>query len=222
MATQTSTARSHYAGNTNVQGPTVVSEVTKVEGEESGIPKFSGDKVALLEACFRECATLHDIIQMYWDHSQSFHSIEVPVTSARECSASQKVKDLTREEFIIQGEIFRDHIYNAENEDKVFKNERKQNVSNKPFSVSNKLKEGGGNEDLPKQQDYQPLHWQSDTRKQPEFREHKEQTLTNDDGVTSNCDTRESLAAACFRHIVSRLEATATDKFGGVPDFVRK
>eukprot|EP00750_Incisomonas_marina_P023053 INCI5010.6.p1 GENE.INCI5010.6~~INCI5010.6.p1 ORF type:complete len:744 (+),score=102.50 INCI5010.6:290-2233(+) len=54
---------------------------------------------------------MHDIIQVYWDHAKLFHGIELAPTSGRECEADQKVKDLTREIFIVQGEVFDMHIF---------------------------------------------------------------------------------------------------------------
>ncbi len=85
------------------------SSTGRVKVEE--VTSFRGKKISALEALFRECSTMYDIIQVYWDHSRVFHSIELPTTTGRQCDAQQKVKDLTREVFVVQGELFDMHIY---------------------------------------------------------------------------------------------------------------
>ena len=84
-----------------------------MDPDEPAVISFRGKKISALESYFRECATMHDIIQVYWDHSRLFHNIALPSTSDRECEASQKVKDLTREVFVIQGEQFDMHIFDG-------------------------------------------------------------------------------------------------------------
>ena len=89
------------------------------EEEELGPPppkaEFEGKKVANLERYFKECTTAHDIIQVYWDFPKQFHDIPLPPSSAasdNEVNVSQKMKDLTRETFVIQGELFDSHVHN--------------------------------------------------------------------------------------------------------------
>lgn len=87
-------------------------DVSNDDSEAPPMPvTFRGKKISALEAYFRECATMHDIIQVYWDHAKLFHGIELAPTSGRECDADQKVKDLTREIFLVQGEVFDMHIF---------------------------------------------------------------------------------------------------------------
>jgi hypothetical protein len=97
------------SNNNNNNSPSALSDEDDIAGEQP--LEFRGRKVSELEALFRDCSTLRDIIQVYWDHSKTFHHIKIAPTTGRECNAANKIKDLLRERFIVQGDVFEDHIY---------------------------------------------------------------------------------------------------------------
>ena len=114
------TADEHHPNDDNAEDTTHLDPPSHLEEEEGELepppPKaeFEGKKVANLERYFKECTTAHDIIQVYWDFPKQFHDIPLPPSSAASdaaVSVTQKMKDLTRETFVIQGERFDSHVH---------------------------------------------------------------------------------------------------------------
>lgn len=170
---------------------------------------FTGKKIKFLELCFRKCTNIKDILQVYINNERNFRSIPLPSTSERSCSTEQKVKDITREKFIINDEIFDRHLFNNNNIEQSEKNAEKiVQVNSEPVNVDGGLiqSEQTG---IPTADNNTPGVTHLSVR----------QRIDLELAAQAN---QEQNATENFRQIVMHLNKCALEKFGKQQSYARK